>query len=143
MIKVQKSALVPFSAEQMFDLVNDVETYPEFIPGCQATELVESSEDQLVGTLHLSVAGIKLTLTTRNQLQRPSQMDLTLESGPFSSLTGRWRFTPLGDLGCKVELDLSFEPDSKIIGVAAGTVLSQVAGQMVSAFSKRAEQVYD
>ena len=82
MAQVDRSALVLHTAEQMFDLINDVERYPEFLPWCSRTELLSQSEDELVATLFLSKAGIKYSFTTRNQLRRPVQMIIELEDGP-------------------------------------------------------------
>ena len=92
MAQVDRSALVLHTAEQMFDLINDVERYPEFLPWCSKTEVVSRSDQELIATLYLSKAGLKYSFTTRNDLKRPNQMMLELVEGPFSSLAGIWDF---------------------------------------------------
>ncbi|MBR9827156.1 MAG: type II toxin-antitoxin system RatA family toxin [Oceanospirillales bacterium] len=142
MTQVNRSALVMHTAEQMFDLVNDVRSYPHFLPWCASTEVVSESDEALVATLHLSKGGLKYSFTTRNELSRPAKMDIALVEGPFSSLHGHWVFTPLSDEASKVELTLSFEFKGKLTGLAMSKVFSSVATTLVDAFVSRAEQVY-
>lgn len=142
MAQVDRSALVLHTAEQMFDLINDVERYPEFLPWCSRTEIVSQSEDELVATLFLSKAGIKYSFTTRNQLRRPTQMIIELEDGPFSALAGTWDFKVLSDEACKVHLNLKFEFSGKITSLAMSKVFNQVATTLVDAFVTRADEIY-
>lgn len=142
MAQVDRSALVLHTAEQMFDLINDVERYPEFLPWCSRTELLSQSEDELVATLFLSKAGIKYSFTTRNQLRRPAQMIIELEDGPFSTLAGTWDFKALSDEACKVHLNLNFEFSGKITSLAMSKVFNQVATTLVDAFVARADEIY-
>ncbi len=143
MAQVDRSALVLHTAEQMFDLINDVERYPEFLPWCSRTEVVSRSESELVATLYLSKAGLKYSFTTRNQLTRPTQMTLELEEGPFSTLAGIWDFKVLSDEACKVSLNLHFEFSGKIASLAMSKVFNQVATTLVDAFVTRADEIYD
>ena len=143
MAQVDRSALVLHTTEQMFDLINDVERYPEFLPWCAATEVISRTDEELVATLYLSKGGLKYSFTTRNQLQRPQRMTLELEEGPFSSLCGVWDFKPLSDEACKVSLSLQFEFSGKIASLAMSKVFNQVATTLVDAFVSRAEQIYD
>lgn len=142
MTQVNRSALVLHTAEQMFDLVNDVRTYPQFLPWCASTEVISEREDELVATLNLSKGGLKYSFTTRNRLQRPGRMEIALVEGPFSALCGIWVFTPLSDEACKVELTMDFEFKGKLTGMAMSKVFSSVATTMVDAFVSRADQVY-
>jgi len=142
MTQVDRSALVLHSAEQMFDLVDGVERYAEFLPGCVRTEVISRTDDELVATLHLAKGGLKYQFSTRNQLERPGRMTLQLEEGPFSSLQGEWRFVPLSDEACKVVLHLEFEIGGKLTALAVGKLFEQVASNMVDAFVSRADQVY-
>ncbi|MGM7447512.1 UNVERIFIED_ORG: ribosome-associated toxin RatA of RatAB toxin-antitoxin module [Idiomarina abyssalis] len=142
MPSIEKSALVSYSAKQMFDLVNHVEAYPEFVPGCAAARVLESSSQQKVAALDISKAGISKTFTTRNTLHEPERIDMGLVDGPFKKLTGGWVFTPLADDACKVELKLDFEFSSRLLGMAFGKIFKEVTSRMVDAFVKRAEQVY-
>lgn len=143
MAQVDRSALVLHTAEQMFDLINDVERYPEFLPWCAKTEVVSRSDDAVVATLYLAKAGLKYSFTTRNQLKRPVQMTLELVEGPFSSLVGVWEFKVLSDEACKVSLNLQFEFSGKIAAMAMGKVFNQVATTLVDAFVSRADEIYD
>lgn len=143
MTQVDRSALVLHTAEEMFDLINDVERYPEFLPWCSKTEIVSQTDDELVATLYLSKGGLKYSFTTRNQLSRPLRMTLELEEGPFASLTGVWDFKVLSDEACKVSLNLHFEFSGKIASLAMSKVFNQVATTLVDAFVNRADQIYD
>ncbi|MBA4503384.1 type II toxin-antitoxin system RatA family toxin [Marinobacterium marinum] len=142
MTQVNRSALVLHTAEQMFDLVNDVRNYPHFLPWCASTSIIEEREDELVATLHLSKGGLKYSFTTRNRLQRPDRMEIALVEGPFSSLRGIWVFTPLNEEACKVELTMDFEFKGKLTGMAMSKVFSSVATTMVDAFVSRADEIY-
>ena len=142
MPSIEKSALVSYSAEQMFNLVNDIDSYPEFVPGCADSRVVEQNSDYKVAPLQISKAGIQKTFTTRNRLVKPERIDMELVDGPFKKLTGGWVFKPLSDDACKVELKLDFEFSSRLLGMAFGKIFSEVTSKMVDAFVKRAEQVY-
>ncbi|SON50406.1 SRPBCC family protein [Vibrio tapetis] len=142
MPQVTRSALVPFSAEQMFHLVNDVDSYPSFLPGCSGSRVLETSESAMVASVDVSKAGISKTFTTSNQLEVGRKIFMQLVDGPFKHLQGGWEFTPLDDSACKVELKLEFEFTSKLVEMAFGKVFNELTGNMVGAFTKRARQVY-
>ena len=142
MKQVSRSALVPYSAEQVFDVVNDVRSYPEFLPWCDRTEVISESDTELVARLFASRAGISQSLTTHNHMQRPDYIQLGFVDGPFREFSGRWGFTPLGDAGCKVELKLRFEVVSRFTGFALGKVFEQSSDTMVDAFCARLDVVY-
>lgn len=142
MAQVDRSALVLHTAEEMFDLINDVERYPEFLPWCAKTEVVSRTDEELVATLFLSKGGLNYSFTTRNQLTRPTRMTLVLEEGPFSNLEGVWDFKVLSDEASKVSLNLNFEFSGKIASFAMSKVFNQVATTLVDAFVERADQVY-
>ncbi|MGC9424129.1 SRPBCC family protein [Vibrio sp.] len=142
MKQVSRSALVAFSAEQMFHLVNDVESYPDFLPGCSGTRILESSPNKMVASLDVSKAGISKTFTTENHLTHGESILMSLVDGPFRALKGGWYFTPLDERACKVELKLEFEFASKMIEIAFGKVFNELTSNMVDAFTKRAKQVY-
>ena len=143
MKQVTRSALVSFSAEQMFDLVNDVERYPEFLPGCSGARVHESSDRVMTASVDVSKAGISKTFTTENELSPGTAILMTLVDGPFKTLKGGWFFTPLDEQACKVELKLEFEFSSKMIEMAFGKVFNELTSNMVNAFTKRAKQVYE
>ncbi|GAA0561097.1 type II toxin-antitoxin system RatA family toxin [Halomonas salifodinae] len=139
---VNRSALVRHSPQAMFDLVNDFERYPEFLPGCRRARLLEHDDAHLVGELTLAKAGIEQSFTTRNDLHAPERIELSLVHGPFRRLQGRWLFTPMGEDACKVSLELEFEFASRLLGMAFGRLFQQVAGQLVDSFTRRADDVY-
>lgn len=139
---INRSALVSFSAEQMFTLVNDVERYPEFLPGCSGSKLIESSQTAMVASVDVSKAGIKKTFTTSNLMIPGRLINLQLVDGPFKSLSGSWRFIPLDDFACKIEFQLEFEFSNKLIEMAFGKIFNELTSNMVKSFTQRAKQVY-
>ncbi|MFA0440102.1 ubiquinone-binding protein [Vibrio sp. 10N.286.49.C2] len=142
MPQVKRSALVMFSADQMFNLVNDVASYQEFLPGCSGSRVLESSGVGMVASVDVSKAGISKTFTTANTLVQGSEILMELVDGPFKALKGVWSFIPLDDQACKVELKLDFEFSSKMIELAFGKIFHDVTSNMVNAFTKRAKEVY-
>lgn len=127
----------------MFALVNDVRAYPEFLPWCESSEVLDEKPDEMLARLHLSWAGMRKTFTTRNRLQHGKMIEIRLVDGPFHHLEGFWRFKSLGDgNACKVQLDMEFEFATPLISFAFGPVFMQMANSMVDAFTKRAVDVY-
>ncbi|MFG6176132.1 type II toxin-antitoxin system RatA family toxin [Halomonas sp. THAF12] len=139
---VNRSALVRHTPQEMFDLVNDFERYPEFLPGCRRARLIERDSSHLVGEMTLGRAGIEQSFTTRNDLHEPERIELSLVNGPFKRLRGRWLFLPMGDGACKVSLEMEFEFASRLLGMAFGKLFQQVAGQLVDSFTRRADELY-
>ncbi|MCV6603744.1 MAG: type II toxin-antitoxin system RatA family toxin [Porticoccaceae bacterium] len=137
---IERSALVMHPAERMFDLVNDVAAYPEFMDGCVGATVLTSSDREMVAQLVLRKAGVEQRFTTRNQLQRPQRITLALEEGPFTALDGVWQFTPLNDSACKVSLCLTFTFKNSAVAFAAGKLFTQVANNLVAALCKRADE---
>lgn len=133
---------MPYSAEQMFTLVNDIASYPKFMPGCEASEVLCQGEGWLEARLDLNRMGIKQSFATRNQLSPPNLISLTLLNGPFRSLTGEWRFSNLGESGCKIVFWLEFDVLNKLMALALPTLMKQVATEQVDCICKRARTVY-
>jgi ribosome-associated toxin RatA of RatAB toxin-antitoxin module len=142
MPSVNRSALVGYSAESMFDLVNDVEAYSEFLPGCSDTRIVKQTDDSMEAALLIQKAGVKQWFTTSNTLEQGKSIEMKLLDGPFRMLSGGWRFRELSEHACKIELDLKFEFSSKIVELAFGKVFNAIANNMVQAFTERAKEVY-
>lgn len=142
MARIERSALVEYSPQQMFDLVNDIESYPQFVPGCVGAQTLERSDTHKVARLNISKAGITKSFTTRNSLQPPEVMGMELVDGPFKRLGGGWRFMPLGEHACKVVFELEFEFSNRLLAMAFGKIFEEVTSRMVDAFVTRAEQVY-
>ena len=142
MSQVNKSALVPYSAEQMYKLVDDVSSYQQFLPWCGASEEISREGNVVVGSVTISKGSVKKSFTTKNILTKNEQIEIILVDGPFKKLQGFWRFTELKPGACKVSLDLEYEFSSKILGVVVGPVFNQVANTMVDSFVKQARVVY-
>lgn len=139
---VKRSALIPYSAQQMFDLVDDIESYPEFLPWCSGAE-VESDEGEIVvATLELRKGGLRKRFTTRNTRQPPEAITLALVGGPFHTLKGGWQFEDLGAEGSKAALNLSFEFESRMLDMLLGAYFEETCNDLVDAFTKRAATVY-
>ena len=143
MSRISRSALVMHSAKEMFDLVNDCESYPKFLPGCSNARLIHREDDYLIGELELSKAGMKYSFTTRNALFEPERIELKLLDGPFKKLEGSWYFQPLNENACKVHFDIEFEiAGGRLVSAALTPLFSQMAASQVEAFVKRADEVY-
>jgi ribosome-associated toxin RatA of RatAB toxin-antitoxin module len=141
MPEVQRSALVPFTPFQMFDLVRDVKHYPDFLPWITGTEIYEDAETHQYAAIHLSIAGVQQRIATKNDLIPGELLRLNLAEGPFKRFSGEWRFGDLG-IGCRVELSLGFEFDSPVLVAAFSRGFVSVANRMVDDFTRRAEQLY-
>ncbi len=142
MARVHKSVLLPFSAEQMFSLVDQVEDYPAFLPWCGGVEVRERTPEKLVAAIQISYHGVKQSFTTENSNTPPTRMQMKLVEGPFRHLDGIWQFTPLRADACKIEFELHYEFSSKILEKLIGPVFSKIADSFVDSFCKRAETVY-
>ncbi len=140
--RVEKSALIAFSDQQMFDLVKDVARYREFLPMCSDSELLSEDEHHVCGRIEVAKAGFKQSFSTCNRIQPPGLMEIELKEGPFRKLTGNWEFIALREDACKIQLTLNFEFSGKLITVAFGKIFEQVANMMVESFCKRAHEVY-
>lgn len=142
MALVQKTVLIEHSAQQMFDLVDRVEDYPQFLPWCGATELRLRDDTTTTATLHINYHSVKAHFTTENTKERPTAMSIRLIDGPFRRLEGAWHFKPLAENACKIEFSLTYEFSSKLFEKVIGPVFSHIANTFVDAFTKRAGQVY-
>jgi ribosome-associated toxin RatA of RatAB toxin-antitoxin module len=139
---IRRSALVPYSAEQMFDLVNDIEAYPRRFNWCTTARVLSRESDSLTAQLDLRFAGFTQRLATRNELQRPQRIRMALTEGPFQRFGGDWEFTALGKQGCKVSLALDFEFAGKLIESALRLGFQGLADSMVDDFCRAAELEY-
>ena len=142
MRKVNRSALVPYQARDMFRLVDDVTSYPEFLPWCNSAEVHSRSDDTVEATLDLHKGAVSKTFTTRNRSCEFTSIDLALIDGPFKHLSGGWRFKDLGESGSKVSLELEFEFESRLVDMMFGSFFEEICNSLVEEFSKRAAEVY-
>jgi ribosome-associated toxin RatA of RatAB toxin-antitoxin module len=142
---IQKSVLLMHSAHEMFALVTDVQHYPQFLPWCQSSEVIEQDEASMVAKVGMSIGGLRQSFTTKNQHQEDRQVVMSLVDGPFSQLDGQWDFTPLGDgtqSACKVEFRLTYGFSSNTLARLVGPVFDKIASSLVEAFVKRADELY-
>lgn len=141
MTTISKSALVPYSADEMYALVGDVASYPQFLPWCSGARVLEHSPAAMTAEIDMAFGGIRRTFTTRNILS-PGRMDIRLVQGPFSRLEGSWRFQQVAALGSRISLDLEFDFSNRLLELAVGPVFSTIANSLVDNFKKRARDVY-
>lgn len=152
MREVRRSALVPYSPEQMYALVNDVRRYPEFLQWCPATRVHEETPESITATVDMQRAGVRVALTTRNTMRPGELIDMTLVDGPLGGFSGGWRFIPIrapaeGDTpgalrGCRVELAIDFEFKNAALGFVFGPLFESTWNSLVDAFVRRAREVY-
>lgn len=142
---IHKSVLLSHSAHEMFALVTNIEHYPHFLPWCDHGEVLELKDDGMLARVGMAISGLRQSFTTRNTHESDRKVLMELVDGPFSQLDGVWLFTPLGDgtlRACKVEFKLSYGFSSSTLAALVGPVFDKIAGNLVDAFVKRADQVY-
>ncbi|HIA07633.1 MAG TPA: type II toxin-antitoxin system RatA family toxin [Chromatiaceae bacterium] len=139
---VQKSALVPFSAKMMYDLVCDIEAYREFLPWCRDSRVDETHDDGVTASVEIARSGVSKWFTTRNTVIDGKRVQLDLVEGPFRQLHGVWVFHRLDDNACKIELEMEFEFSNRLVELAFGAIFSQVVNLLIDSFCKRAKVVY-
>ena len=142
MTSIHRSALLPYSQQQLYDLVNDVEAYPSYMDGCVGAQVLEAGESRMLARLDLARGGISQSFTTLNILSPCERIHLTLCEGPFETFDGTWRFNALAPGACKVSLDLEFAVRGSLLGAAAARLFDGVTGNLVAAVVRRAEAIY-
>ena len=138
MREVTRSALVPLSAEKLYELIIDIERYPDFVPGCTRARIEEQGESEVVATLGVKRGGLDTEFTTRNTLEPGRSVTMRLVRGPFRTLEGIWTLKPFGDAGCEVSLRLRFEFANRLAGMMLAPVFEDTAKSLVDAFVARA-----
>jgi ribosome-associated toxin RatA of RatAB toxin-antitoxin module len=142
MHSVERSVLVLHSASQMFDLVADVESYPQFMPWCGGASVSAHDAHGMQASITISFAGIKQTFTTRNKHQYPSCIELELVDGPFSVLTGKWEFISLSQEACKVLFTLNYQFSNRTLETLVGPIFNRIASSFIDSFTQRAQVCY-
>jgi len=140
-MQVRRSILLPYPAESMFDLIEQAEHYPQFIPWCTSAEILERTDEVVAARISMKVAGLTLALQTRNPKRRPEWLALRMVRGPLRRFEGEWRLTPLNATACRIEFTLNYEFADRLTEKVAGPVFSRMADTMVEAYVKRAEKV--
>jgi ribosome-associated toxin RatA of RatAB toxin-antitoxin module len=142
MVRVERSALVGYSASELYALVEDVGAYPDFLPWCAAAEVIARDGPSAIVTLHIHYRGLRQRFTTRNTFAARERIGMSLVEGPFRSLDGEWRFTPLRAQACRVGLWLEYELRSALLARMMGPAFDQIANTFVDAFVQRADELY-
>lgn len=140
---VERSALIGFSAEQLYQLVNDIESYPQYMPGCSGAQIIKRDGDTgLVAKLELSQSGFSQSFTTRNRMEPGKHIIIELEDGPFKQFHGQWEFETIDESSCKVTFKLDFQFSNFLLNATAGKLIQNIAAQQVDAVCQRAKEVY-
>ena len=141
MRSVRRKQRVNFTSEQMFDLVDDIERYPDFLPWCQNASIKSRTEEQVEASVEIGLRGISKEFSTRNHLERPRRIAIQLISGPFRKLEGAWTFDET-DHGCEIALSLDFEVSHSPLNLLFSTVFEEIVRSQVAAFTARAKTLY-
>lgn len=142
MTTIQKSALLPYSAAQMYALVDDIESYPEFLPWCKDARVLSRDADEVHAEIHIAYGALNKSFSTTNRLQQNKIIEMRLVAGPFQQLEGFWSFAELGSAGCKISLALDFKFSNKLVELVIGPAFNYIGNTLVDAFCQRAKQVY-
>jgi len=139
---VQRTALLPYSASQIYAVICDVRSYPEFLNWCSSVKVLQESDHNQVAELNIAYGKLKFSFSTENNLTPTELIEMRLVAGPFKDLSGQWSIRPLGDQACKVSLEMRFTFDNPITHKLFAKVFHSVVSKQVDAFHKRANQVY-
>jgi len=142
MKRIARSAIVAHSAAQLYALVEDIESYPRFLPWCVGVEVKSRTPDSTVAALAVGMRGVKQSFTTQNENRPGEAIDLRLVEGPFKAFAAAWRFRPLGERACKVEFSMEFEFASRALATLLRPVFEHIADTMVNAFTRRADEIH-
>ncbi len=141
-MNVSRSALLNYSAENMYAVIIDVEAYPSFLNWCSGVEMISNSDGVMVAKLLIAYSKLNISFTTRNTLRENESLTMELVKGPFSKLNGQWAIQSLGDNACKVSLEMEFDFDSVVTQKLFGRVFQAVISAQLDAFQKRAHALY-
>jgi ribosome-associated toxin RatA of RatAB toxin-antitoxin module len=142
MHRISKSAIVPYTPQQMFELVNNINDYSQFLNWCDSSSILNQSDNQITASVEINKGGIKQTFSTLNTLTPYKSIAMELVDGPFDVLSGEWRFEPLGDNAAKIHLDLQFKFKSMLIDMALSPVFKNIANSQLDSFVERAKYIY-
>ncbi len=142
MTEITKTATVPYSPTEMFRLVNDIESYAQFLPWCTDTKILHKAETQVTATVSLAMGKLRQSFTTENTMESDRLINMRLVTGPFKKLEGSWGFQPHNDNGCLIKLHMDFEFENKLLKYTLGGAFNKIVNSLVAAFAERAQQVY-
>lgn len=139
---ITHTATLAFSTEQMYNLVNDIESYPKFLKWCKSTKITDTTADEIQATMTVAVGAFEKTFETRNQLVANQSMKLLLVNGPFKHFEGLWSFEPLENNHCIVTYKMNYQFKNRLVGMVAEPIFASIADAMINTFKKRAEELY-
>ena len=143
MRKIDRNAIVPYSAKQMYELVGDFLSYPEFLPWCVAVRILEKNEASMIAEMAVGYKGIRETYTSKiNFVEEELKIEVSAVDGPFSALLNTWQFTEAQDGGCAVDFSIEFEFRSRLLQGVIGVFFEQAVARMVAAFEQRADSIH-
>lgn len=142
MKKITRTTLLNYSARQMYDVVNDVSAYPDFLPWCGGVQILSQSEHDLEASIRIEKLGVRKSFSTHNHMEPGRRIEMRLKDGPFSHLEGEWEFKALNDHACKVVFEIEFEVSHGLMNMALGKLFEQISNTMVDSFITRAKQIY-
>jgi ribosome-associated toxin RatA of RatAB toxin-antitoxin module len=142
MKRIARSAIVEHAAPEMYALVEDIESYPRFLPWCRSARVRERMAGRTLATLAVGMKGVQYELTTENSNQPHASIEMKLRQGPFRHFAARWHFRPLGERATRIEYAMEYEFSSRVVAAALAPVFHAIADTMVDAFKRRADQVY-
>jgi len=142
MKRITRTAISPHSAGQIYALVEDVESYPRFLPWCLSADVHERAAAFTRATLTLGLAGVRQAVTTRNENRPGEAIDMRQVEGPFKAFAASWRFTPLGPMACRIDFSLEYEFSSRVLGRLLEPLFDRIANTMVDAFARRADEIH-
>ncbi|SFV55286.1 Putative oligoketide cyclase/lipid transport protein, similarity with yeast ubiquinone-binding protein YOL008W [hydrothermal vent metagenome] len=139
---ISKSAIVGFSSKEMFDLVNDIDAYPQFLNWCQNSSIISKNGNEVIASIEVNQAVFKQSFTTINTLEINKKIQMRLKDGPFKTLQGAWIFQELNENASKVALELEFNFSNKLLDISLSPIFGSIASSQLDAFVKRAKIVY-
>ncbi|HIF35189.1 MAG: type II toxin-antitoxin system RatA family toxin [Candidatus Pseudothioglobus sp.] len=139
---ISKSAIVPYTPQQMFELVNNIDDYSQFLNWCDSSSILNQSDDQITASVQINQGGLKQSFSTLNTLTPYKSIEMQLLDGPFDELSGEWRFETLGENASKVHLTLQFKFKSMVIDMALSPIFKSIANSQLDAFVARAKYIY-
>ena len=141
-MKISRSALLSYSAQQMYEIVADVQRYPDFLNWCDEVTVLDEQENSVTARMHIAYSKLNIRFTTRNQNTPNDSIAMSLVDGPFSDLDGLWQFKQLGDCASKVSIEMTFNFDNSLAPNIFGKVFEKVISMQLESFQKRAQQLH-
>jgi ribosome-associated toxin RatA of RatAB toxin-antitoxin module len=141
-MEISHSKQLPYSADEMYALVNNINAYPDFLPWCTSAVVTEESQSHLVATVGIAAGKVKQKFTTENSMRPGRFIEMRLVEGPFKYLHGEWNFVPISENACTISLGIEFEFKSKLLKLALSSTFNKIMNSMVESFTQRAREIY-